>query len=43
MKVIDAVRAIAEEVDLGGGQMTASQFLTHFLFPPQNSTILLLI
>jgi len=36
MKVIDAVRAIAEEVDLGGGRkMTASQFLTHFLFPPQ--------
>ena len=35
MKVIDAVRAIAEEIDLGGGRrMTASQFLTHFLFPP---------
>lgn len=34
-KVIDAVRAIAEEIDLGGGRkMTASQFLTHFLFPP---------
>lgn len=36
MKVIDAVREIAEEVDLGGGhKMTASQFLTHFLFPPE--------
>lgn len=36
MKVIDAVRDIAEEVDLGGGRkMTASQFLTHFLFPPE--------
>lgn len=36
MKVIDAVRAIAETIDLGGGKhMTAMQFLTHFLFPPQ--------
>ena len=36
MKVIDAVRQIAEEVDLGGGRkMTATQFLTHFLFPPE--------
>lgn len=36
MKVIDAVREIAEEVDLGGGRkMTATQFLTHFLFPPE--------
>ena len=35
-KVIDAVRAIAEEIDLGGGRkLTASQLLTHFLFPPQ--------
>ncbi|MFI3296490.1 MAG: ABC-F family ATP-binding cassette domain-containing protein [bacterium] len=35
MKVIDAVRDIAEEIDLGGGRkMSASQFLTHFLFPP---------
>ncbi len=34
-KVIDAVRAIAEEIDLGGGKkLTASQFLTHFMFPP---------
>lgn len=36
MKVIDAVRAIAEVVDLGNGQkLTASQFLQHFLFPPE--------
>ena len=36
MKVIDAVRQIAEEVDLGGGRkMSATQFLTHFLFPPE--------
>lgn len=36
MKVIDAVRDIAEEIDLGGGRkMSASQFLTHFLFPPE--------
>ena len=36
MKVIDAVRQIAEEVDLGGGRkMTATQFLNHFLFPPE--------
>lgn len=35
-KVIDAVRTIAEEIDLGGGRkLTASQLLTHFLFPPQ--------
>ncbi len=35
MKVIDAVRRIAETIDLGGGrQLTAMQFLTHFLFPP---------
>lgn len=35
MKVIDAVRRIAETIDLGGGRrMTAMQFLTHFLFPP---------
>ena len=35
MKVIDAVRSIAETVDLGGGRkMTAMQFLSHFLFPP---------
>lgn len=35
MKVIDAVRRIAETIDLGGGRkLTAMQFLTHFLFPP---------
>ena len=35
MKVIDAVRDIAETIDLGKGQkLTASQFLQHFLFPP---------
>lgn len=35
MKVIDAVRRVAEVVDLGGGKrLTAMQFLTHFLFPP---------
>ena len=35
MKVIDAVRKIAETIDLGGGKkLTAMQFLTHFLFPP---------
>ena len=36
MKVIDVVRDIAETVDLGGGRrLTASQFLQHFLFPPE--------
>lgn len=35
MKVIDAVRKIAETIDLGGGRhLTAMQFLSHFLFPP---------
>ena len=35
MKVIDAVRQIAEYVDLGGGRhLTAMQFLQHFLFTP---------
>ncbi len=35
-KVIDIVRAIAETVDLGNGdRLTASQFLQHFLFTPQ--------
>lgn len=34
-KVIDAVRKHAEYIDLGGGrQLTAMQFLGHFLFPP---------
>ena len=36
MKVIDAVRQYAEYIDLGGGRkLSALQFLTHFLFPPQ--------
>lgn len=36
MKVIDAVREIAEEVDLGNGKkMNASQFLNYFLFTPE--------
>lgn len=35
-KVIDVVRDIAEVIDLGSGQvLTASQFLQHFLFPPE--------
>lgn len=35
-KVIDIVRDIAETVDLGNGErLTASQFLQHFLFSPQ--------
>lgn len=36
MKVIDVVREIAEEIDLGGGKkLSASQFLQHFLFAPE--------
>ncbi len=36
MKVIDAIRNIAEEIDLGAGKkMSAMQFLNHFLFPPE--------
>lgn len=36
MKVIDVVRDIAEVIDLGNGQkLTASQFLQHFLFSPE--------
>ncbi len=36
MKVIDAVRKVAEYVDLGGGrQLSAMQFLQHFMFEPQ--------
>ena len=36
MKVIDVVREIAEEVNLGNGRkMSASQFLQHFLFTPE--------
>ena len=35
MKVIDAVRRVAEYVDLGGGRhLTAMQFLQHFMFTP---------
>ncbi len=35
-KVIDAVRDIAEYVDVAGGQrLSASQFLQHFLFSPE--------
>lgn len=35
-KVIDAVRAIAEYIDLGGGRhLTAMQLLQHFLFSPK--------
>ena len=36
MRVIDAVSAIAEEIDLGDGRrMSASQLLLHFLFTPE--------
>ena len=35
MKVIDAVRNIAEYIDVGGGRhVSAMQFLQYFLFPP---------
>ena len=35
-KVIDVIRDIAEYIDLGGGrQLSASQFLQHFLFTPE--------
>ena len=35
-KVIDVVQAIAEVIDLGDGhRLNASQFLQHFLFPPE--------
>lgn len=35
MKVIDAVKKIAETIDLSGGRkMSAMQFLNHFQFPP---------
>ena len=35
-KVIDVVRDIAEYVDMGGGKhLSASQFLQHFLFTPE--------
>lgn len=36
MKVIDAVRNMAEEISLGDGRrLSASQFLQHFLFTPE--------
>ena len=36
MKVIDAIRKVAEYVDLGGGRhLTAMQFLQHFMFTPE--------
>lgn len=36
MKVIDVVRAISDDIDLGGGRrLSASQFLQHFLFTPE--------
>ncbi|MCD8193454.1 MAG: ABC-F family ATP-binding cassette domain-containing protein [Tannerellaceae bacterium] len=36
MKVIDVVQDIAEYVDLGdGNKLSVSQFLNHFLFPPE--------
>lgn len=36
MKVLDVVQNIAEVIDLGNGnRLTASQFLLHFLFPPE--------
>ncbi len=35
-KVIDVVRDIADYIDMGGGRhLTASQFLQHFLFTPE--------
>lgn len=37
MKVIDVVRAISDDIDLGGGRrLSASQFLQHFLFTPES-------
>ncbi len=36
MKVIDVVQNIAEVIDMGNGnRLTASQFLQHFMFPPE--------
>jgi len=35
-KVIDIVRSVAESIDMGdGNRLTASQFLQHFLFSPE--------
>ncbi len=42
MRVIDAVRDIAEYVDLGQGRhLTAMQFLQHFLFDPRQQQTLI--
>lgn len=35
MKVIDAVRSIADVIPVGNKMLTASQFLQHFLFSPE--------
>ncbi len=35
MKVIDVVKDIAEVIPVAGKMLTASQFLQHFLFPPE--------
>lgn len=36
MKVLEVIQDIAEVIDLGNGnRLTASQFLQHFLFPPE--------
>ena len=35
MKVIDVVKAIAEVIPVGGKMLSASQFLQHFLFSPE--------
>ena len=35
MKVIDVVKNIAEVIPVGNKMLTASQFLQHFLFPPE--------
>ncbi|MFR9164816.1 MAG: ABC-F family ATP-binding cassette domain-containing protein [Dysgonomonas sp.] len=36
MKVLDVIQDIAEVIDFGNGnKLTASQFLQHFLFPPE--------
>ena len=41
-KVIDIITDIADYIDLGGGRhMTASQFLQHFLFEPEQQLSLI--
>ena len=35
MKVIDVVKNFAEVIPVGGKMLSASQFLQHFLFPPE--------